>query len=142
MRVGKGRVLVDYAHNPAAIAGLMDFVYNLDAARRIGIITAPGDRRDEDLRTVGRLSAKLDRVIVREDKYRRGREPGEVARLIIEGLKENGMTDAQIEVIYNETEGLAHALAQMEDNDLVFVLADEVPAVLAQLDRLAADRPT
>jgi hypothetical protein len=30
----------------------------------------------------------------------------------------------------------------MEDNDLVFVLADEVPAVLAQLDRLAADRPT
>jgi cyanophycin synthetase len=78
-------VLVDYAHNPAAIAGLMEFVYNLDAARRIGIITAPGDRRDEDLREVGRLSAKLDRVIVREDKYRRGREPGEVSRLIIEG---------------------------------------------------------
>jgi len=142
MRVGKGRVLVDYAHNPAAIAGLMDFVYNLDAARRIGIITAPGDRRDEDLRTVGRLSAKLDRVIVREDKYRRGREPGEVARLIIEGLKESGMTDAQIEIIYNETEGLAYALTQMEDNDLVFVLADDVPAVLSQLDRLAADRPT
>jgi cyanophycin synthetase len=141
MRVGKGRVLVDYAHNAAAIAGLMEFVYNLDAARRIGIITAPGDRRDEDLRQVGRLSSKLDRVIVREDKYRRGREPGEIARLIIEGLKENGMNDSQIEIIYNETEGLAHALTQMEDNDLVFVLADEVPAVLAQLDRLAADRP-
>lgn len=141
MRVGKGRVLVDYAHNAAAIAGLMEFVYNLDAARHIGIITAPGDRRDEDLRQVGRLSSKLDRVIVREDKYRRGREPGEVARLIIEGLKENGMKDSQIEIIYNETEGLAHALTLMEDNDLVFVLADEVPAVLAQLDRLAADRP-
>ena len=141
MRVGKGRVLVDYAHNAAAIAGLMDFVYNLDAARRIGIITAPGDRRDEDLREVGRLSAKLDRVIVREDKYRRGREPGEISQLIIEGLKENGMIDSQIEIIYNETEGLAHALTQMEDNDLVFVLADEVPAVLTQLDRLAADRP-
>lgn len=141
MRVGKGRVLVDYAHNPAAIAGLMDFVYNLDAARRIGIITAPGDRRDEDLRNVGRLSAKLDRVIVREDKYRRGREPGEISQLIIEGLKENGMTDSQIEIIYPETEGLAHALSQMEDNDLVFVLADDVPAVLTQLDRLSADRP-
>ena len=124
-------MLVDYAHNAAAIAGLMEFVYNLDAARRIGIITAPGDRRDEDLRQVGRLSSKLDRVIVREDKYRRGREPGEIARLIIEGLKENGMNDSQIEVIYNETEGLAYALTQMEDNDLVFVLADEVPAVLA-----------
>jgi cyanophycin synthetase len=142
MRMGKGRVLVDYAHNAAAITGLMEFVYNLDAARRIGIITAPGDRRDEDLRTVGRLSSKLDRVIVREDKYRRGREPGEVSRLIIEGLKENGMSDAQIEIIYDESEGLAHALTQMEDNDLVFVLADDVPAVLSQLDRLSADRST
>jgi cyanophycin synthetase len=142
VRVGKGRVLVDYAHNPAAIAGLMEFVYNLDAARRIGIITAPGDRRDEDLREVGRLSAKLDRVIVREDKYRRGREPGEVSRLIIEGLHEAGMDDSRIEIIYNETEGLAHAMSQMEDNDLVFVLADEVPAVLAQLDVLSGDHPT
>jgi cyanophycin synthetase len=142
MRVGKGRVLVDYAHNPAAIAGLMEFVSNLDAARRIGIITAPGDRRDEDLRTVGRLSARLDKVVVREDKYRRGREPGEISRLIIEGLHEGGMTDAQIDIIYDETEGLAHALNQMEDNDLVFVLADDVPAVLAQVNVLSSDRLT
>jgi cyanophycin synthetase len=142
MRVGKGRVLVDYAHNPAAIAGLMEFVYNLDAARRIGIITAPGDRRDDDLRTVGRLSARLDRVIVREDKYRRGREPGEISRLIIEGIREAVIDDSRIEIIYNEMEGLAHALTQMEDNDLVFVLADEVPAVLNQLDTLSSDRLT
>jgi cyanophycin synthetase len=142
MRIGKGRVLVDYAHNPAAIAGLMEFVYNLDAARRIGIITAPGDRRDEDLRTVGRLSSRLDRVVVREEKYRRGREPGEISRLIIEGLKEEGMRDDQYEIIYNESEGLAHALSQMQDNDLVFVLADDVPAVLSQLHALAGDRHT
>jgi len=139
MRVGKGRVLVDYAHNSAAIAGLIEFVENLDAARRIGIITAPGDRRDEDLRSVGRLSSKLDRVIVREDKYRRGREPGEVARLIIEGLREGGMSDDRIEIIYNEGEGLRHAIDQMENNDLVFVLADDVPAVLTQLHQLVAD---
>ena len=75
LRFGNGRVLVDYAHNAAAIAGLMDFVHGLDANRRIGILTAPGDRRDEDLRTAGRLCASLDRVIVREDKYRRGRAP-------------------------------------------------------------------
>ena len=142
MRIGKGRVLVDYAHNPAAIAGLMDFVQKLDAARRIGIITAPGDRRDEDLRTVGRLSSKLDRVIVREDKYRRGREPGEISSLITEGLREGGMSDHQFEVVYNEAEGLARAINQMEDNDLVFILADDVPAVLSQLHALAGDRPT
>ena len=36
-------------------------------------------------------------MIVREDKYRRGRDPGEISQLIIEGLKENGMTDSQID---------------------------------------------
>src|SRR4029079_4222969 len=45
MRVPKGRVLVDYAHNPAAIRGLVDFVHTVDANRRIGVVAAPGDRR-------------------------------------------------------------------------------------------------
>ena len=55
LRVRGVRVLVDYAHNPAAVAGLMDMVAALPAERRIGVIGAPGDRRDEDLRELGRL---------------------------------------------------------------------------------------
>src|SRR3954468_13709348 len=82
MRVPRGRVLVDYAHNAAAIRGLMEFVQNVDANRRIGVVSAPGDRRDEDLRNVGRLSAHLDYVVVKEDMHRRGREPGQIAELI------------------------------------------------------------
>jgi cyanophycin synthetase len=47
IRVGAGRVLVDYAHNPAAIAGLLEFVAGLDANRRIGMIClqSAGSRR-------------------------------------------------------------------------------------------------
>ncbi|MDO8501871.1 MAG: cyanophycin synthetase [Gemmatimonadaceae bacterium] len=138
LRFGNGRVLVDYAHNPAAIAGLMEFVHGLDANHRIGIITAPGDRRDEDLRTVGRLTAGLDRVIVRENNYRRGRAVGDTARLIKEGLVEAGMREEQIEVVYDEQEALAKALHEMKDNDLVFVLADDVPAVLEQMRQLSS----
>jgi cyanophycin synthetase len=139
VRVGTGRILVDYAHNPAAIAGLIDFVANLDAGRRIGIITAPGDRRDEDLLMVGRLSAQLDRVIVRDDKYRRGRAPGEISRIIAAGLREGGMREDQIDVVHDEKEALAHAMAGMRDNDLVFVLADDVPAVLEQVRQLSTE---
>lgn len=130
MRVERGRVLVDYAHNAAAIAGLMDFVRNLDATKRIGVITAPGDRRDEDLRNVGRLSVGLDYIIVKEDSYRRGREPGETALYITQGLHEVGIPDSNIEVIFDETEAVKRALDKMEDNDLVVVLADDVASVL------------
>jgi cyanophycin synthetase len=116
-------------------------VHGLDANRRIGILTAPGDRRDEDLRTVGRLSASLDRVIVREDKYRRGRPIGETAQLIVEGLHEGGMTDDRIDIVFEEKEALAKALSDMQDNDLVFVLADEVQQVLEQIRQLSAEQP-
>ncbi|MGH7651719.1 MAG: cyanophycin synthetase [Gemmatimonadaceae bacterium] len=126
MRVPKGRVLVDYAHNAAAIRGLMDFVKSIDANRRIGVVAAPGDRRDEDLRAVGRIAADLDYVIVKEDEERRGREEGNVAELIIDGLRAGGLSEKQYETIFDEREAITHAIQQMKDNDLVVILADDV----------------
>lgn len=130
MRVPRGRVLVDYAHNPAAVRGLMEFVQHVDANRRIGVVTAPGDRRDEDLRNVGRLAAKLDYVVVKEDEYRRGRDAGHIADLIMEGLRDGGLDDGQYETIYDEREAIVHAMDMMKDNDLVVILADDVSGSL------------
>jgi cyanophycin synthetase len=130
MRTPKGRVLVDYAHNPAAIRGLLDFVQTVDANRRIGVIAAPGDRRDQDLREVGRIASSLDYVIVKEDDCLRGREPGTTAQLIIDGLIAGGMHENQFETIYSEPEAIARAMSQMKDNDLVVILADQVSASL------------
>src|SRR5688572_26530242 len=102
MRVGRGRLLVDYAHNPAAVAGLIELVTALDAGRRIGVITAPGDRRDDDIRELGRLAASLDHVIVKEDNDLRGRAPGEVATLMREGLAAGGLANDAVEVVADE----------------------------------------
>jgi cyanophycin synthetase len=139
MRVPKGRVLVDYAHNAAAIKGLMEFVGNMEVNRRIGVVTAPGDRRDDDLRTVGRLASCLDYVVVKEDDYRRGREPGDIADLIIDGLREGGLREGQYETIYNEQDAIAHAIQQMNDNDLVVILADNVRSSIDLVRRYSAD---
>jgi len=133
MRAGRGRVMVDYAHNPAAVAGLMELVTALDANRRIGVITAPGDRRDEDIRELGRFAAALDYVIVKEDIDLRGRDPGEVARLVREGLAAGGLADDVVEVVTDELEAVDHAIAKLEDRDLAVVLADDVQAVLRHL---------
>jgi len=139
MRVPKGRVIVDYAHNPAAIRGLLDFVHSVDANRRIGVVAAPGDRRDEDLRKVGRLAANLDYVVVKEDAYLRGREHGHVAELIVEGLRDGGMKDDQYETIYSEREAIDHAMELMKDNDLVVILADDVAGTLEAVRQHSAD---
>jgi cyanophycin synthetase len=133
LRVGQGHVLVDYAHNAAAIDGLMDLAGRIDAARRIGILAGPGDRRDEDLRALGSRSARLDYAIIKEDDDLRGRRPGEVTGLIREGLIEGGMPAERLEVIPREPEAVARGLEMMEEHDLLVIIAVDVPAVLEQL---------
>jgi cyanophycin synthetase len=135
LRVGRGgaRVLVDYAHNAAAVAGLMDFVQHVEARRRIGVIAVPGDRRDDDVRAVGRLAAGLDRVIVKEDDDPRGRQRGEIAELLIAGLVEGGLPRDRVEVVHEELAAVDRLLAELDDGDLGIVLADDVRAVLDRL---------
>ena len=133
MRVGQGRVLVDYAHNAAAVAGLMDFVRALDAGKRVGVVTAPGDRRDDDIRGLGRLTAVLDRVIIKEDSDLRGRRPGEIAALVREGLVRGGLSEDQIDVVHDELEAVESAISMLDDRDIAVILADDVTGVLAHL---------
>jgi cyanophycin synthetase len=140
MRLTRGpaagaRVLVDYAHNPAAVAGLVDMVMRMPAARRLAVVTAPGDRRDEDLREVGRLCAPFDHVIIKEDHDRRGREPGAIAELLREGLREGGLADGAAEAIDDESAAVDALIGRLQTGDLGVVLVDDVRAVIEQVRR-------
>jgi cyanophycin synthetase len=141
LRIG-GRVLVVYAHNEAAIDGLMDMVSHFPARRRIGVLAVPGDRRDEDIRAAGRTAAakgQLDLAIVKEDYDLRGRDPGEAAGLITEGLLDAGMPQEKIVQIPNEIDAIAQAIDMIGEDDLVFILADKVSKTLALVRERVAD---
>ncbi|QBE63182.1 cyanophycin synthetase [Pseudoduganella lutea] len=81
------KVVVDYAHNPAAYAALGQTARGLSTRRTVAVITAPGDRRDDDLALVGETcGAAFDEVIVYESpSEHRGRRPGERAALMAAG---------------------------------------------------------
>jgi cyanophycin synthetase len=131
--VRRGRVLIDYAHNAAAIEGLMELVGRIDANRRLGVITAPGDRRDEDIRAVGRLSARFDHVILKEDVDLRGRAPGEISALLREGLAQEGYDPARIELVPDELGAVRRGLELLDERDLLVVMAVDIPAVLEEI---------
>jgi len=130
------RVLIDYAHNPAAVSGLVDMVRRMPAARRVAVVTAPGDRRDEDLIEVGRLCAAFDAVILKEDTDTRGRAPGAIAALLRRGLHAGGLDDTRIDAIAEETAAVEALFERIGAGDLGVVLADDVRAVLEQARRL------
>jgi cyanophycin synthetase len=134
LRTARGRVVVDYAHNPAAVRALAEFARRAGARRTIGLVTMPGDRRDEDLRELGQAAAGFDYVIAKEHPdYLRGRAPGAVARLIGEGVEAGGRGPDEWETVLSEPEAVERALGMMEDGDLVLIVADDTAAVLEQL---------
>jgi cyanophycin synthetase len=138
LRVHGARVLIDYAHNAAAVAGLLELVEAMPASRRIAVITAPGDRRDTDLRELGRLCATLDHVVIKEDSDLRGRDRGEVAALIQEGVMQGGLPTERIDVVLAEKAAIDRAIQLADENDVVVILADKVADVLGHVERLAS----
>jgi len=126
-------ILLDYAHNPAGYQALGQFVGNWSTGERIAVIGAPGDRRDQDLRKLGVLAAQIfDRVIIKEDEDNRGRNRGEVAALIGEGIKQE-KPDFPYEIILDEQRAIETALVKATENSLVVILPDKVDRALQLL---------
>ncbi|MGF1520068.1 MAG: cyanophycin synthetase [Nodosilinea sp.] len=128
--LGRFHALVDYAHNPASYEALGGFVKNWPG-KRIGVVGGPGDRRDEDFITLGRLAAKMfDDIVVKEDDDTRGRERGDAAKWIVHGIEE-AAGEATYQTILDETEAVNAALDVAPDDSLVVILPESVTRAIA-----------
>ena len=137
-RVGRGHVLVDYGHNPAAFEAIAGLARNWPDRRTTAVFTVPGDRDVELIREGGRTVARgFDRVIIREDKDRRGRGPGEVARLLCEAVHD---VDRAVEctTVLDECEAVRAAVEGMADDEVV-VFYEDYDAVVDVLKRYGAE---
>jgi cyanophycin synthetase len=122
------RVILDYAHNPAAVRAMCDLVDRFEPdGKRIIVLSAPGDRRDVDIREIAEIaSAHFDHFICRCDDNRRGRGHDDVAVMLKNVLLEKGGSADCIEVIPDEQEATARGLEIAQPGDLVLVLADAI----------------
>ena len=129
------RVILDYAHNPAAVRAMCGLVDRFDVeGKRIVVLAAPGDRRDEDIREIAKIAAgHFDHFICRCDDGRRGRGEDEVAVMMKNKLLEEGISADQIDVIPNEQEAVSRALEMAESGDLILVLGDHIKRTWKQI---------
>jgi cyanophycin synthetase len=114
--LGHFSILVDYAHNPAGFDALGEFVRKWPGTR-IGVLGGPGDRRNEDLETLGLLAANIfDRVVIKR---------GEVAQIIQQGLV-NANPNCPYELILDEVTAITQSLETAPDGSLVVILPEKV----------------
>ena len=123
------RVLLDYAHNAHGMEAVARTVRELAVhGRRIGVIAAPGDRRDEDIVALAAAAAPaFDLVLLREDDDRRGRASGEVGELLRRGLLAAGFPAERIvNGVLSEEESVARALDLARAGDLLVIFGDKL----------------
>ncbi len=124
--LGTFHALIDYAHNPHSYEALGGFVKNWTTGERVGVIGGPGDRRDEDFISLGTLSATIfDRIVIKEDDDTRGRDRGEAAKWIYQGI-EQAKPDARCEIIFDEATAIQTALDSATPGSLVVILPESV----------------
>src|SRR5579871_350695 len=135
--------LVDFAHNPAGLELLCDFVSKMDGAPKIGIISGTGDRRDDDIRELGRISARhFDEIIIRQDKNLRGRTAEEIVSLLVEGINETKQKEIPLTIIHKEKDAIIHAYKNAIPGSLITIMCDVVPDALEFIKNLKEEEDT
>jgi cyanophycin synthetase len=136
------KVLFDYGHNAHAVSALAQLVNRMTpAGRRICVLSAPGDRRDEDILAIAQVAAEaqFDYYICRRDDALRGRGEDDVPRMLVEGLIAHGIGSDRITMIVDEQQAIESALRMARAGDLLLIFADALARGWKQITNFRPD---
>jgi cyanophycin synthetase len=123
-------VIADYAHNPSALAALVEALEQFPHRRRSLVFTAC-NRRDEDVLEMGRIVGNgFDRVILYKDRGNNDRADGELNELLRQGLTQGKRISCTSETD-GERQAIREALAALAPGDLVVLGVETIEDSLA-----------
>jgi UDP-N-acetylmuramyl tripeptide synthase len=135
------QVLVDYAHNPEGLRGLLHVAQGLRGdGGRLGLLLGhAGNREDRDIERLAETAAEFAPalVVVKElEGYLRGREPGDVPRILRGALLRAGLPAAALLTRPNESEAVRCALQWARPGDVLALPVHGLDARTAALELL------
>jgi UDP-N-acetylmuramyl tripeptide synthase len=120
--LGGLHLVVDFAHNPAALTGLLELAGRLRGGRLALLLGQAGNRADVDMECLARVAvaAQPDLVVIKElAGYRRGRGEGEVPNILRRALHDAGLPDTAIREQPDELAAARTALAWARAGDVL-----------------------
>ncbi|HXV42705.1 MAG TPA: Mur ligase family protein, partial [Anaerolineae bacterium] len=116
------QVIVDYAHNAAAMAALGEALEALGPSKTVMALTLPGDRRDEDLiATTEATIPFVDAYVLYEDADPRGRDENEIPKLIRSHLP----AKVPCKFAADRRQAILKAWRKVQPGDRLIVIYDE-----------------
>jgi cyanophycin synthetase len=117
------QVLIDYAHNPEGLSGLMEVAQRLHRTGRIAVLLGQaGNRPTSDIEALAATAARFrpDFIVVKEmEAMLRGRAPGEVPEILRAALVREGFPGSSIEVRLSELEAVRWLLEWSRPGDVL-----------------------
>ena len=134
-------VLVDYAHNPDGLRGLLTVAEHLRAGTgRLGLLLGhAGNRKDADVEELARVAAAFrpDLIVVKENEAQlRGRSIGEIPRIIRAELARQGLPESSMPVRNSEVEAARCALEWARPGDVLVFPVHSAAARASVVDML------
>jgi cyanophycin synthetase len=133
---GGATMVVDYGHNASSLLAMLQTLEQLPHARRCVLYSAAGDRRDEDMVRQGEiLGNAFDRVVLYEDHYLRGRQPGEIMNLFNQGVG-GAKRVKETEQLVGWKNAIERVLQTAKAGELWLVQADTIDETVAYMKSL------
>jgi cyanophycin synthetase len=129
------KVVVDYGHNIGGYTAVIESLKKLGANRLVGVIGVPGDRKDENIIELGKISGmNFSRIYIKEDMDKRGRGECEVASLLEQGLLSAGRSQQDYKIVLDETHALREAMECAEEGDCIIIFYEDYDRVMAEIN--------
>ena len=130
------KIILDYGHNIEGYRKALTAVKEITNGKVIGVIGVPGDRSNDSVKEIGRISSKfIDRIIIKEDQDRRGRKVGEIAQLIKLGI-DSYNKDTNTKIVLDEVEALRDAIKEANIGDSIIVFYEKINPLIEVIDKL------
>jgi UDP-N-acetylmuramyl tripeptide synthase len=143
--IGGVKIIVDYAHNPDGLRGVMHVAQRLRGpGGRIGMLLGhAGNRLNADIEELALVATEFnpDLIVVKEDEgHLRGRQPGEVPAIIQNALLQAGLAEAAVPICPSEVDAALMALDWARPGDALVLLIHSSSARVRMLEILQARR--
>jgi cyanophycin synthetase len=137
------RILVDYAHNPEGLRGLLQVAEHLRAGRgRLGMLLGhAGNRQDAEIEALACAAAEFHPalIVIKENEaHLRGRPPGEIPQVIHASLRRAGLPEESLPVRMSELEAVRCALEWARPGDVLALPVHSAAARAAVLEMFTA----
>ncbi|OFZ30176.1 MAG: cyanophycin synthetase [Bdellovibrionales bacterium RIFCSPHIGHO2_01_FULL_40_29] len=129
-QVRGGHVIVDYGHNPEALSAVSRFMKHWQGGKKTAVLGLPGDRTDDLLIQSAEVIAKnFNTILIKEDNDLRGRQPGEVGRILARAVHDKNPR-INCDIVLDEKEAITKALRTIDVNELVIIFYDNLATTM------------